>query len=92
MGNEGARKCLAQLRDILKPGGFMLLLENTRSTNNIIGLYQDFTAEMAASVGGKGCLYNQDVSSLIRRTGGIKVISSQTFAGGLFTSFKCLKM
>jgi hypothetical protein len=91
MGNDGARKCLIQLRDVVKPGGLVLLLENTRSENTFLGAYQDWTAEMAASLGGKGCLYNQDIYSLIRKTEGINLLSSKAIAAGIFTSFTCTK-
>ena len=91
MGNDGARKCLRQLRDVVKPTGTILLLENTRSSNNFIGLYQDLTSEMAASWGGKGCLYNQDVNSLISETEGLYTVSSGEIAAGLFTNFTCAK-
>jgi hypothetical protein len=34
--------------------GYVLLIENTRSSNPILGYYQDITASAAASMGGKG--------------------------------------
>jgi len=91
MGNEGAKKCLKQMKHVVKnrrEGGRILLLENSRASNPLLGWYQDLTAETAASTGGKGCLYNQDVGSLIRDSG-LVIEREMLFAGGLFRSFVC---
>lgn len=89
MGNEGARKCLDQIQKVVKPGsGRILLLENARSSMPFVGWYQDVTAETAAMAGGKGCIYNQDVATLIQQAG-IIVESEQEYVAGLFRSFVC---
>lgn len=68
--------------------GQILLLENSRSTNPLLGVYQDMTADAAASMGGKGCVYNQDVSSLLRAAS-INIQSEGQYAAGVFRSFVC---
>ena len=94
MGNEGAKKCLSQLRDVVKPsdqGGKLLLIENTRSSNPLLGMYQDATAEKASEMGGKGCVYNQDVTSMLKSTKGLDIVKEEAFAAGLFHSFEVVK-
>mmetsp|Transcript_3469 Transcript_3469/g.9717 ORF Transcript_3469/g.9717 Transcript_3469/m.9717 type:complete len:311 (+) Transcript_3469:98-1030(+) len=92
MGTQGARACLEQMQKVVKlkqNNGQILLLENTRSSNPLLGLYQDATAEAAASAGGKGCVYNQDVTSLIQGTSGLEIVEETSFAGGVFRSYFC---
>lgn len=91
MGNEGARKCLDQMASVVQkqPTGRVLLLENCRSSNPVLGLYQDATAEAAASAGGKGCVYNQDVRAMILATGRLEILQETPYAEGLFRSFVC---
>ncbi len=92
MGNTGAPSCLRQLSQVVKPGvngGRLLLLENSRSSNALLGLYQDATAETAAMAGGKGCVYNQDVGALIRRTSHLEINAETLYAAGLFRSYEC---
>jgi ubiquinone/menaquinone biosynthesis C-methylase UbiE len=94
MGNTGAQSCLDQLSRVVKPGvngGRVLLLENSRSSNALLGLYQDATAETAAMAGGKGCVYNQDVGALIRRTSRLEINAETMYAAGLFRSYECSK-
>jgi len=94
MGNQGARDCLKQMSQLVKKekdGGRILLIENTRASNPLLGWYQDVTAEAAASAGGKGCLYNQDVTAMIQQTGNSKIVKEESFSGGLFRSFVCVK-
>mmetsp|Transcript_24445 Transcript_24445/g.44209 ORF Transcript_24445/g.44209 Transcript_24445/m.44209 type:complete len:353 (+) Transcript_24445:288-1346(+) len=94
MGNDGAKKCLQQLAQVVKSrknGGKILLLENSRANNPVLGWYQDLTASTAADNGGKGCMYNQDVSALIQQTRGLSIQSEHQFAAGLFRSFDCTR-
>lgn len=92
MGKDGAKQCLDQLRQVVKPqpaSGKLLLLENSRSTNPLLAKYQDVTATTAALAGGKGCVYNQDVRAMLDATQGIVVEKEVAFAAGLFRSFEC---
>ena len=92
MGNEGAKKCLNEMIGVVKErSGKILLVENTRSSNPLIGSYQDLTASSAADLGGKGCVYNQNVGELISRTKGMRLEKEDSFAAGLFRSFVCSK-
>ena len=69
--------------------GQILLLENSRSSNPLLGIYQDATATSAAGLGGKGCVYNQNVEDMIQSTGGMKIDQENLYAAGLFRSFQC---
>ncbi|KAL7456755.1 hypothetical protein ACHAWC_010248 [Mediolabrus comicus] len=92
MGNEGAKKCLEEMARVVKVSGKILLVENTRSSNPLIGSYQDLTASSAADLGGKGCVYNQNVSQMISGTKGMRLEKEDSFAAGLFRSFECTKV
>mmetsp|Transcript_11272 Transcript_11272/g.15866 ORF Transcript_11272/g.15866 Transcript_11272/m.15866 type:complete len:309 (+) Transcript_11272:46-972(+) len=94
MGNDGAKQCIQQLSEVVKcesDGGRVLLLENSRSSNAALGLYQDLTAQTAASAGGKGCVYNQNVIQLIKSIGTLGILEEEAYAAGLFRSFTCTK-
>ena len=52
-------------------------------------MYQDATADAAASIGGKGCVYNQDVASIIRSTEGMYIEKEELYAAGLFRAYRC---
>ncbi len=41
-------------RPVVSHAGYVLLIENTRSSNPMLGYYQDITASAAANMGGKG--------------------------------------
>ena len=93
MGIDGAKKCLSQLAQVVRKesdGGRVLLLENTRSSNPLFGLYQDITADAAALAGGKGCVYNQDVRAVIKSTR-LKIQNETSYVAGLFRSYECTK-
>jgi len=71
--------------------GQLLLIENTKSSNALIGMYQDATADTAAKMGGKGCVSNQDVKSFINAVDGLTLISEEEYASGVFRSFVCVR-
>ncbi|GMH48290.1 hypothetical protein TrRE_jg7905 [Triparma retinervis] len=79
---------LSNLTALLKPGGRILLFENSRSSNPLLASYQDATAGAASDFGGKGCVYNQDVSGNIKKSG-LKVLEERKYAAGLFRSYVC---
>jgi len=91
MGNEGAKKCIEEMAGVIKPSGKILLVENTRSSNPLLGSYQDMTASSAANLGGKGCVYNQNVGEMIDKSKGMRLETEESFAAGLFRSFVCTK-
>lgn len=88
MGN-GAQSCLQQMSQVVKRDGRLLLLENSRSSNPFLATYQDATADFVAAAGGRGCVYNQDVASMITGTGSLKIESELLYASGLFRSYIC---
>lgn len=67
-----------------------MLLENSRASNPLLGIYQDATAGAAADIGGKGCVYNQNVEGMIRSTKGMAIEQQDLYAAGLFRSFRCV--
>lgn len=89
MGNQGARRCLQQVAQVVRSTGTVLLLENSRSSNPLLGLYQDATAEAASIAGGKGCVYNQNVRALIESTGSLEILEEHPYAAGLFRAYIC---
>ncbi|GMH40112.1 hypothetical protein BSKO_08016 [Bryopsis sp. KO-2023] len=72
---------LQEMARVVKPDGRVLLLEHTRSSNAAIGLYQDIVAEPVAATS-KGCVWNQDVLSLMRGAG-LKPLNVVKGVGGL---------
>jgi methyltransferase OMS1, mitochondrial len=91
LGDEGARNCLDQLSQVIKSTGRVLLLENNRSSNLFLGRYQDATAQVAANMGGKGCVYNQDVTGMIRATNRLRIVQETDYAAGLFRAYECVR-
>jgi methyltransferase OMS1, mitochondrial len=93
MGDAGARACLQQMTQVVRPmTGQVLLLENSRSDNPWLAGYQDATAGIiAANLGGKGCAYNQDVTAMILSTPELRIVETTAFAGGVFRSYRCGK-
>jgi len=90
MGTMGAQQCLKELQQIIIPDtGRILLLENSRAINPILGSYQDLTASTAAWMGGKGCVYNQNVRAMIEATSGLEILNEDIYAGGLFRAYEC---
>ena len=78
---------LRELGRVVKATGRILLLENARPSNALLGAYVDATAGAVAKYGGKGCRYDQDVEALAR-SAGLRVVRSERFGGGFFGSFE----
>ncbi|KAM3575444.1 hypothetical protein VYU27_002667 [Nannochloropsis oceanica] len=84
-------KALKEMTRVCKPGvGRVLLLENSRSDLQILAAYQDATAHVVARIGGKSCVYNQDVPKLAQAAG-LQVVRREKIAGGLFTMLECTR-
>lgn len=77
---------LEEMRRVVKKNGSVLLLENTRPDNRLLGLYVDLTADLVADRGGKGCRYNIDVPRLLDRAG-FEVIQTDVYLAGFFKAF-----
>ena len=90
MGQQGAVDCIQQLTALVRPGtGTLRLLENTRADENgLLGWYQDVTANAAAAMGGKGCVYNQNVRQMLeQQPSQLRLVQETSYASGLFRAF-----
>ena len=77
------------MASVLRPGGTLLLLEHQRSSIGPLAWYQDVTAGAVAATG-KGCVWNQDVRSLVRGAGLVPG-SVQEHLGGLIVSLEAAR-
>jgi ubiquinone/menaquinone biosynthesis C-methylase UbiE len=62
------RRSLTELRRVLKPGGQLRFFEHVRSTNPLIGTFQDLIVPLWSAIGG-GCHLNRNTSAAITATG-----------------------
>lgn len=78
-------KALSNMRSLLDPNnGRLLLLEHSKSSNSVLGVYQDVTSNIVAK-NGKGCVWNQDVVGLLKAAG-FEIIEEQSHLGGIIIS------
>lgn len=84
--------CLRQVAQVARADtGRVLLLENTRADETfLLAKYQDLTATAAAKMGGKGCVYNQNVRTMISSVG-LNILEERVYAAGLIRGFVCSK-
>lgn len=78
-------KAISEMKRVLKDDGVLLLLEHSRSGNPILGAYQDATADSVKAMG-KGCVWNQNVDSMIE-SNGLQVVKSERHLAGLISSY-----
>ena len=71
--------------------GLIFLIDNTRTNNQLLGKYQNITVYFAVKLGGKGCVYNQDVKYLIQSIDRLNMVSQNFFTVDLFKSFVCIR-
>ncbi|KAL0037084.1 hypothetical protein WJX77_012094 [Trebouxia sp. C0004] len=83
-------QALKELARVLAPDGKLLLLEHSRSKLPLLGWYQDVTLPAVAAMG-KGCKWNQDLTSLLAAAG-LEVIKLRTSLAGVITLVEAKKI
>ena len=66
---------------VAKPSGLVVLLENTRSDNKLLGLFQDAT-EPAITKLSKECRWNTDIKKITEQNLNVRQIATKSIAGG----------
>jgi len=72
---------LKEVRRVLRKSGRAVLIEHSKSDIGPLGAYQDLTSQPVKTMA-KGCVWNQDVESLIDQSG-LRVVKSQRALLGL---------
>ena len=72
---------LREVRRVLRSKGRAVLIEHSKSDVGALGAYQDLTSAPVKRMS-KGCVWNQDVESLVRQSG-MRVVKTQRALLGL---------
>ena len=72
---------LREVRRVLRKDGHAVLIEHSKSDVGALGWYQDVTSAPVKAMS-KGCVWNQDVESMIQQAG-MRVVKSQRALLGL---------
>ncbi|CAN8070391.1 unnamed protein product [Agarophyton chilense] len=83
---EDPSNVLLEMRRLVKPGGRVLLLEHSASTNRLVAAYQDIIAKPNATLS-KGCYSNQRVVEMAVNVG-FKPIRIRTILEGTIVSLE----
>ena len=78
---EDPSAALREVRRVLRSKGRAVLLEHSKSAVGALGAYQDLTSAPVKRMS-KGCVWNQDVESLVRQSG-MRVVKTQRALLGL---------
>jgi ubiquinone/menaquinone biosynthesis C-methylase UbiE len=65
---EDPIRLVQEMKRVVKPGGQIVLLENTRSDNSVLGALQDLTEPLVTPLS-KNCRWNTNVPALAREAG-----------------------